>query len=136
MIMAAHAYAPILILLLIVIAMVGAIMILSHLVGVKRHGPRKDAPYEAGMPVQVDARRRSSARFYIVALLFLLFDVEVVLLWPWAVVFHRAAATPEPVAVGGAVFGADFLLLSMMIFLALLVVGLIYEWCRGALRVS
>jgi len=127
-------YAPILILLLLVIALVLAIMVLSHSIGVKRHGPRKDAPYEAGMPVLADARRRFRARFYVIALLFLLFDVEVVLLWPWAVVFHRAATSREPVVAMDGAAGPGFLLVSMLIFFALLVVGLIYERGRGALR--
>ncbi len=131
---ASSSYVPILILLVLVTGLVIVIMVLSHSVGVKRHGPRKDAPYEAGMPVLTDARRRFHARFYIIALLFLLFDVEVVLLWPWAVVFHGSATSGEAVAAEGAAVGPGFLLVSMLIFLALLVVGLIYERGRGALR--
>jgi NADH-quinone oxidoreductase subunit A len=133
---ASSPYAPILILLLLVIALVLAIMVLSHSVGTKRHGPRKDAPYEAGMPVLVDARQRFRARFYVIALLFLLFDVEVVLLWPWAVVFHRAATSGELVVGIGTAVGSGFLLVSMLIFLVLLVVGLVYERGRGALRLG
>ncbi len=133
--LASHPYTPILILLLMVIGLVILIMGLSHSLGTYRHGPRKDTPYEAGMPVFGDARRRFHARFYIVALLFLLFDVEVVLLWPWALVFHQAATEGTSVAVAsGETVGAGFLLAAMMVFLALLLVGLIYEWGRGALR--
>ncbi len=133
---ASSPYFPILILLLLVIGLVLAIMVLSHSIGIKRHGPRKDAPYEAGMPVVTDARRRFRARFYVIALLFLLFDVEVVLLWPWAVVFHRAATSGEPVGGTGIAVGSGFLLVSMLIFLVLLVVGLVYERGRGALRLG
>ena len=133
--LASHPYAPILILLLLVIGIVVLIMVLSHRLGTYRHGPRKDAPYEAGMPVFSDTRRRFHARFYIVALLFLLFDVEVVLLWPWALVFHQAATGGGSVAAAsGETVGAGFLLVAMMVFLALLLVGLVYEWGRGALR--
>ena len=129
-----HPYTPILILLLVVMGIVTAIVVLSHMIGMKRHGIRKDAPYEAGMPVIGDARRRFHARFYIVALLFLLFDVEVVLLWPWALVFHRTATAHEPIATGEGFVDAGFVLIAMMVFLSLLLVGLIYEWGRGALR--
>lgn len=133
--LAGHPYTPILILLLVVIAIVLAIMALGHMIGSTRHGHRKDTPYEAGMPPLADARRRFHARFYTVALLFLLFDVEVVLMWPWAVAFHRAAAGQETMeTVSGQAAGAGFLLVSMMAFVALLLVGLIYEWGRGALH--
>lgn len=133
--LAGHPYTPVLILLSAVIAIVLAIMVLSHMIGTSRHGHRKDAPYEAGVPPLLDARRRFHARFYVVALLFLLFDVEVALMWPWAVVFHRAATGQgaiETASAGPASVG--FLLVSMMVFVALLLVGLVYEWGRGALH--
>ncbi|NLE57532.1 MAG: NADH-quinone oxidoreductase subunit A [Planctomycetes bacterium] len=130
-----HPYTPILILLAVVVGIVVAIMVLSHMIGTSRHGHRKDAPYEAGMPVLIDARRRFHARFYVVALLFLLFDVEVVLMWPWAVVFHQAAVGGGAIdPASDSVAGAGFLLAAMMVSVALLLVGLIYEWGRGALR--
>jgi NADH-quinone oxidoreductase subunit A len=134
MILGLHAYSPILILLLLLIAIVFAIMVLSHRIGTSRHGPRKDTPYEAGMPVHGDTRRRFRVRFYIVALLFLLFDVEVVLLWPWAVVYHRAATTGEAIAAADTSVSVGFLLAAMLVFVVLLVVGLVYEWGRGALK--
>ena len=62
-------------------------LILAHTLGPKRRGPVKDSPYESGMPVVGDTRRRFNIRFYVVAMLFLLFDVEVVFLWPWATLF-------------------------------------------------
>jgi NADH-quinone oxidoreductase subunit A len=132
--LASHPYAPVLVLLLVIIGMVIVIMALSQAIGTKRHGPRKDAPYEAGMPTVGDARGRFHVRFYIVALLFLLFDVEVVLLWPWAVAFHHSATTGEPIKMGDATFGKTFLLIGAGVFFVLLVVGLIYEWGRKALR--
>jgi NADH-quinone oxidoreductase subunit A len=136
MILASHAYSPVLILLLGLIGIVFLIMVLTHKIGAGRHGPRKDTPYEAGMPVHGDTKRRFRARFYVLALLFLLFDVEVVLLWPWAVAYHRAATAGESTTVGDTAVGAGFLLAAMMVFVALLVVGLVYEWGRGALKSS
>lgn len=132
--LASHPYTPVLVLLLVIISLVIVIMALSHAIGTKRHGPLKDAPYEAGMPIIGDARRRFHVRFYVVALLFLLFDVEVVLLWPWAVAFHRTATTGEPIKVGDATFDKTFLLIGAGVFLVLLVVGLVYEWGRKALK--
>lgn len=133
--LAGHPYTPILILLLVVIVIVLAIMALSHMIGTARHGHRKDTPYEAGMPPLADARRRFHARFYIVALLFLLFDVEVVLMWPWAVAFHQAAVGQGSTqVVSGQAAGAGLFLVSMMVFVALLLIGLLYAWGRGALH--
>lgn len=119
--------------ILLVVFIAAMILILTHAIGPKRHGPVKDTPYESGMPIIVDTSRRLSIRFYIVAILFLLFDVEIVLMWPWATVFHHAATTGAmiPMEAGGEA-GKGFLLLGMGFFFALLVFGLLYEWKRGA----
>lgn len=128
-------YAAVLVVIAFATLIAGAILVLSHLVGPKRRGPVKDESYESGMPPIADARRRFHVRFYMVAVLFLLFDVEVVLLWPWAPVFHRAAARGEMVELaGGASAGTAYLLGAMGLFLALLLVGLIYEWRKGVFR--
>jgi NADH-quinone oxidoreductase subunit A len=82
--LAMHPYAPVMALIIMVILMVIVIMILAHVIGPGRHGRVKDSTYEAGVPIIGDARRRFNVKFYIVAMLFLLFDVEVVFLWPWA----------------------------------------------------
>ncbi len=113
-----------------------AMLIAAHVFGPgARHGSVKDAPYESGMPPIVDIQRRFNIRFYIVAVLFLLFDVEVVFLWPWARVFHSAATdgTTIPLDHGG-VAGKGFLLVGMGIFFVMLVFGLLYEWKRGAFQ--
>lgn len=133
-IVAAHPYAPILVLLLVIMAIVCLIMGLTHVLGPKRRGPTKSATYEAGMSPVGDARLRFNVRFYIVAVLFLLFDVEVVFLWPWAVVFYEAAMTGQPVEMAGEMFDKTFLLLSMGVFFALLVIGFVYEWGKGAFK--
>jgi NADH-quinone oxidoreductase subunit A len=131
--LAAHPYAPILVLILVVMGMVTAILILAHALGPKRRGPVKDSTYESGMPPIGDARRRFNVRFYIVAMLFLLFDVEVAFMWPWAPLFHDAAMNPDPTMVR---LGYDktFLLVEMAVFLAILLVGYIYAWRKGVFR--
>ena len=128
-------YAAIGVTILLVMLITAGMLVAAHVLGPKRHGPVKDSPYESGMPVIVDTQRRFNVRFYIVAMLFLLFDVEVVFLWPWAQVFHKAATTGAtiPLADGGQA-GKGFLLVGMGIFFALLVFGLLYEWKKGAFR--
>ncbi len=110
-------------------------LLLAHLVRPAKKGPVKDSVYESGMPVVGDARRRFNVRFYIVAMLFLLFDVEVVFLWPWAVVFYRSATENEVVTMPtGDAVGAGFMLVAMGIFFALLLVGFLYEWRKDAFQ--
>ena len=128
-------YAAIGVTILMVLVVIAAMLILAHVVGPSRHGPVKNSPYESGMPVSTDARRRFHIRFYVVAMLFMLFDVEVIFMWPWATVFHRAATTGTmiPLETGGSA-GKGFLLAGMGIFFALLLFGLLYEWKKGAFQ--
>jgi len=128
-------YAAIGVVILIVSVITASMLVLAHLLGPKRHGPVKDSPYESGMPVVADARRRFNIRFYIVAMLFLLFDVEVVFMWPWALAYYDAAVngTMTPLE-GGVAVGKGFFLAGMAVFFALLVFGLIYEWKKGAFQ--
>ena len=129
-------YAAIGVVILLVMLITGSMLILAHVVGPKRrHGPVKDSPYESGMRPIADTQRRFNIRFYIVAVLFLLFDVEIIFLWPWAQVFHRAATSGAVIPLDdGGVAGKGFLLAGMAIFFALLVFGLLYEWKKGAFR--
>ncbi len=128
-------YAAIGVTILLVMLITAGMLVAAHVLGPKRHGPVKDSPYESGMPVIVDTQRRFNVRFYIVAMLFLLFDVEVVFLWPWAQVFHKAATTGATIPLeDGGLAGKGFLLVGMGIFFALLVFGLLYEWKKGAFR--
>lgn len=128
-------YAAIGVTILMVLVVIAAMLILAHVVGPSRHGPVKDSPYESGMPVSTDARRRFHIRFYIVAMLFMLFDVEVIFMWPWATVFYRTATTGAtiPLESGGAAGKGD-LLAGMGVFFALLLFGLLYEWKKGAFQ--
>jgi len=127
-------YAAIGVTILIVIVITIAMLVLAHWIGPRRHGPVKDAPYESGMPTIVEARRRLNIRFYVVAMLFMLFDVEVIFIWPWATAFHAAAVEGRTFPMdGGGVADKNFLLAGMGIFFALLLFGLVYEWKKGAL---
>src|SRR5438105_10060883 len=112
-------YFPIL-LFLVVGALVGVVpMVLGKLLSPNRPDPEKLSPYEFGFEAFEDARMKFDVRYYLVAILFILFDLEIAFLFPWAVVL------PE---IGFAGF------VAMMIFLAILVVGFIYEWKKGALE--
>ncbi len=135
-ILATHPYAPVLVLILVIMAMAALILALSHVVGPRRRGQVKESTYESGMPLFTDARRRFHVKFYIVAMLFLLFDVEIVFLWPWAPLFHQASVSPERSFVAAAGFGKTFLLVEMVVFLAILMVGYIYAWRKGVFRWS
>lgn len=126
-------YAAILVVFGVAVAMAAAILILTHLIGPKRRGLVKQGVYESGMPPIADARRRFNVRFYIVAMLFLLFDVEVIILWPWALAFYESATTHGATPPAD-VLGKGFLLGGAAIFLILLLVGYVYEWRKGVFR--
>jgi len=129
-------YASIGVLILTAVTATAAVLVAASLIGPKkRHGATKDGTYESGMPVMHDSRRRFNIRFYIVAMLFLLFDVEVAFLWPWALVYHAGATAGYRVPTDGAAeAGPGFLLLAMGLFFSILVLGLLYEWKKGAFR--
>jgi len=111
-----------------VVANAGLLIGLSHLAAPRRPTPSKLAPYESGMPPLGDAHERFSVKFYLVAMLFIVFDIETVFLIPWAVIYFGGAdGTP---GTGGT--GMGFLLAEMLVFLAILFVGYVYVWKRGA----
>ncbi len=100
-----------------------AILILSSFLGPKLPtNSRKNSPFECGMPPVGDARHRFSVRFYLVAILFLLFDVEAIFFFPWAVVFKKYLGINS------------FILIEMAFFVAILLVGYIYVLRKGALE--
>jgi NADH-quinone oxidoreductase subunit A len=118
-----QAYVPILMLLVVVAAFAGVSVGLSELLGRNRKSISKGDAYECGLEAQGSARVRLSIHFYLVAVLFILFDIESLLLLPWA----ATAAEFNAAGVGGTVFG------QVALFLAVLVVGLAYEWRKGGL---
>jgi len=113
------AYLPILLLIVFAIIFgIGALM-LSSFVGPKKSSPLKFTPYECGCEPVGSARERFSVKFYLIAMLFILFDIEAVFLYPWSILFKRLG-----------IFG----LLEMGIFIAILLVGYVYIWKKGALE--
>jgi NADH-quinone oxidoreductase subunit A len=105
-----------------VAGMIGAALLLSaFLLAYKNPDPEKLSAYECGFNAFDDARMKFDVRFYLVAILFIIFDLEVTFLFPWAVAFDQVG-----------VFG----FWSMMLFLAVLTIGFIYEWKKGALEWS
>lgn len=113
-------YLPVLIMLLFAVGFAGLNLVLSWVVGKKaRSNPVKDAAYECGMPPITDAHQRFSVKFYLVALLFVLFDIEVVFLYPWAVHFDAYPA---------------FLFVEMVIFIGILFLGWWYVIRKGAVN--
>lgn len=112
-------YLPIVIFFVIAGVMSGGAVLLSYLVSPKAPDRAKLEPYECGFDVFDDARHKFDVRFYLVAILFIIFDLEVAFLFPWAVSLGVTQ-----------VFG----LISMLIFLGILTVGFIYEWKKGGLE--
>lgn len=115
-------YIPVLILLVIGAVIGCAALFVSSLLGPKIPNRRKNQPFECGVPPLGDARQRFSVRFYLVAILFLLFDVEAIFFFPWAVSFK------DFLAVNG------FILLEMAVFVGILLVGYFYVLRKGALE--
>jgi NADH-quinone oxidoreductase subunit A len=121
-------YIPVGLLMLIAILFAAASLALPPLLGKKRtHDPVKDSAYECGMPAMTEAHTRFSVKFYLIAMLFILFDIEVVFFLGWAAVFRDLI---KPAAQGG--IGGE-MLLGALVFLAILEVGHIYAWKKGAL---
>ena len=112
-------YLPILIFLMIAIGLAVAMVAASYIVARQRPDSEKDSAYECGFEAFDDARGRFDVRFYLVAILFIIFDLEVAFLFPWAVALGEIG---------------EFGFWSMVIFLAILTVGFIYEWKKGALE--
>ena len=112
-------YLPILLFLIIATVLSVAVMALSFLLSQKKPNDEKLSPYECGFEPFDDARTKFDIRFYLVALLFIIFDLEVIFLFPWAISLREIG-----------IFGYS----SMMIFLIFLTIGFIYEWKKGALE--
>ena len=112
-------YLPIRLFVVVGLLLGGILLSVGALVSPNRPDPEKLSPYECGFEAFEDARMKFDVRYYLVAILFILFDLEIAFLFPWAIVL------PE---IGFAGF------VAMMIFLAILVVGFVYEWKKGALE--
>lgn len=120
-----ESYVPVLLIAMLVVVMAGAILLVNGLLGPKRPTRIKGIPYESGVDPVDTPRHRFSVKFYMTAILFLVFDLEVVFLYPWAVKYTDFLADPTFAATA---FG------SMTLFLAVLSLGLVYEYKRGAMN--
>ncbi len=113
-----HTYLPILIMLFIAMAVGSVILGLSWVMGKHQRNPAKLAPYESGVPLLDENRKRVNVRFYQIAMLFILFDIEAAFLYPWAVIYRDVVTGPSGM----------FIFMEMLVFIALLAVGYIYVW--------
>ena len=120
-------FAPIVPLAVLAAALALAVLGITVVIGPRRPSPVKSDAYESGMVPIGPGRGRVPVRYYLVATLFILFDIEVIYLYPWAVRF-RALAQPPPAGLGTGALG------SMGVFLGVLVIGYVYVWRKGALR--
>jgi NADH-quinone oxidoreductase subunit A len=114
-----RAYIPILLFVVIATGFAVFTLVFSRLVSAEKANPVKLQPYECGIEPQTDARDRYSIRYYLIAMLFVIFEVETIFMFPWAVALDRLA-----------LFG----LIEMLVFLFILVVGYFYAWRKGALE--
>lgn len=117
-------YFPVFVFILIGIAFGIAPVVIGLLVAPHRPDGEKLSPYECGFEAFEDARMKFDVRYYLIAIIFILFDLEVAFLLPWATIFKEIVQT-EPVKMFGFV--------EMLVFIAILVVGYVYAWARGAL---
>ncbi|HYT12459.1 MAG TPA: NADH-quinone oxidoreductase subunit A [Candidatus Nitrosopolaris sp.] len=113
-----ESYVPLFIFVLIVLGLVGALVTLSFVLGPSRPSKRKMAPYESGIIPDTPAQRRISVRFYLTAMLFIIFDVEAIFFYPWAVLLRQLKW-----------FG----LIEMLVFMGILLVALAHIWRKGGL---
>jgi NADH-quinone oxidoreductase subunit A len=111
-------YFPVLIQILLAIAVASALVALSWLVGKRVKSRLKDTPYESGMAPTGSARERFSVKFYLVGIVFILFDIEAIFLYPWAVVYRELRL---------------FAFFEMLVFVALVLAGFFYIWKKGVL---
>ena len=112
-------YLPVILFILVGVAVGVAPQVIGFIFGPNRPDAEKNSPYECGFEAFEDARMKFDVRYYLVAILFILFDLEIAFLFPWAVVIND---------IGLAGF------VAMMVFLAILTVGFVYEWRKGALE--
>ena len=120
-----EAFAPVIVQVLLALAIAVAIIVVSHIFGQRprrKVNEYKDSPYECGLPMQGRAHPRFGVKFYVTAMLFIIFDMEVVFMFPLATVYRSLLQVGAPI------------LVPMLAFLMVLVIGLVYELKKGALR--
>jgi NADH-quinone oxidoreductase subunit A len=121
---------PVLLFLLAATGVGVGMLALGRLLGPRRTSAVKEMPYESGMDPVHDASRRFNIRFHLVAIAFLVFDVELLFLYPWAVALKHEEGIQAAVATG-VVSGRGLVLGGVLVFVALLVMGFLYDWRKG-----
>lgn len=124
-----EAHLPLLITLVIASVLGGLILVLGSILGPKRPSRIKSEVFECGNAPTGDARERFNVKFYLVAILFLVFDIEAVFVYPWAVVFADSVRGQNDVS-------PVLALVELTVFVAIVLVGLVYAWRKGALEWS
>ena len=119
-------YLPIFLYLAVIIAVVIGMLVAAHTIGPRRDTPVKRMPYESGMDPVGDARQRFDVKFYLIAILFLVFDVELLFLYPWATIAYERDGLP------GVMRGPVFV--TMLVFIGTLAVAYVYAWRKGVFR--
>ena len=119
-------FPPLLIYAVILVGFVATNLILTHVIGPRKKTPVKQMPYESGMDPVGDARQPFDVKFYLVAILFLVFDVELLFLYPWAVSAYEDAGVPANLR--DTVYGV------MLVFMATLAIAFVYAWRKGVFR--
>ena len=119
-------WAPVVLLIVIAVGFATMNLILSSIVGPTRTGPGKEQVYESGMVPIGDTRKRFNVRFYVVAMIFLVFDVEIVFFYPWATVFPEAVVRNPSLA--------GIMVAEMVVFVGILLVAYVYAWGKGVFQ--
>jgi NADH:ubiquinone oxidoreductase subunit 3 (subunit A) len=123
-------YYPIFLFLAVIVLFCTAALLAAHLIGPRKHTPVKDMAYESGMDPIGDARQRFDVKFYLIAILFLVFDVELLFLYPWAASYHDVGGGQS--ALPGEIQRVVFW--EVLAFLVTVVVAYVYAWRRGVFR--
>lgn len=113
-------FLPLLVIVVVALAVAGIVIVLSVILGPRRELEAKSEAYESGIRPFADTRRRFPVQYYLIAVLFIIFDIEVVFLYPWATTLHNDALKKVSLA-------------AMGVFMAVVVIGFVYEWRKGAL---
>jgi NADH-quinone oxidoreductase subunit A len=125
------AWAPVVLLIVVAVGFAVANLALSIIIGPSRTGTIKESTYESGMVPFGNARGRFNVRFYIVAMIFLVFDVDIIFFYPWATIFAPAARTSAQSGGGGS---GMVILIEMLVFITILLVAYFYAWGKGVFR--
>lgn len=125
---------PLFLFALVALVLAVGMVVLAKLIGPRRNSAVKRMPYESGMDPIHDTHRRFDVRFNLVAIAFLIFDVELLFIYPWAVASHHKGAGIDWAVAQGLIHGRGIVFGGALFFLLLVVLGLVYEWKKGVLR--